>query len=97
MLRPTGGVAEVAGFNVVDNPLEVKRRIGYVPETGAMYQTLSVSEYLTLVGTLHNMRPEEIASRSVQMLQLFCIGDSINRRIDTLSKGMRQRSFFPRR
>lgn len=91
ILRPTSGVAEVAGFNVADSPLEVKRRIGYAPETGAMYQTLSVSEYLTLVGTIHSIHPKEIAHRAKQMLQLFCIGDSLNRRIDTLSKGMRQK------
>lgn len=90
-LRPTSGTAEVAGFNVAEQPLEVKRRIGYVPETGQMYQTLSVVEYLTLVGTLHHMDPSEIDRRATQMLQLFCIGDAINHRIDTLSKGMRQK------
>ena len=90
-LRATSGVADVAGFDVAEQPLEVKTRIGYVPETGSMYQMLSVMEYLTLVGTLHHMEPADIAERSVKMLQLFCIGDSANNRIDTLSKGMRQK------
>jgi ABC-2 type transport system ATP-binding protein len=90
-LRPSGGKAEVAGFNVVEQPLEVKKRIGYVPELGQMYQTLSVMEYLTLVGSLHHMEPAEIDRRATQMLQLFYIGDSGNSRIDTLSKGMRQK------
>lgn len=91
ILKPTEGVAEVAGFDVALQPLEVKKRIGYVPETGTMYQLLSVMEYLTLVGTLHSMPPAEIHRRGIQMLQLFCIGDSANSRIDTLSKGMRQK------
>ncbi|MBL8813277.1 MAG: ABC transporter ATP-binding protein [Planctomycetaceae bacterium] len=91
MLRPTEGTAEVAGFDVTANPLEVRRRIGYVPETGPLYQLLSVMEYLTLVGTLHHLPPDEIHTRATKMLQLFCIGDSANKRIDTLSKGMRQK------
>ena len=49
-LRPTAGRAFVADFDVRENPLEVKKRIGYVPETGALYSTLNASEYLALVG-----------------------------------------------
>ncbi|HND53863.1 MAG TPA: ABC transporter ATP-binding protein [Pirellulaceae bacterium] len=90
-LRPTSGKAEVAGFDVGEQPLEVKRRIGYVPETGQMYPLLSVIEYLTLVGTLHHLPPREIDSRAKELLRLFCIGDSVDSRIDTLSKGMRQK------
>src|SRR5688500_19629122 len=59
LLRPTAGSAAVAGFDVATQPLEVKRRIGYVPETGAVYPTLSASEYLALVGALHEMEPDE--------------------------------------
>src|SRR5688572_13260455 len=53
MIRPTAGRAEVAGFDVTAHPLEVKRRIGYVPESGAMYDNLSAAEYLELVACLH--------------------------------------------
>jgi len=91
VLRPTSGQAVVAGFDVTEEPLEVKKRIGYVPETGAIYQTLSVNEYLALVGALHHLEPSEIDERGRRMLQLFAIADSANSRIDTLSKGMRQK------
>jgi ABC-2 type transport system ATP-binding protein len=91
VLRPTGGGASVAGFDVVRESLEVKRRIGYVPETGTVYSTLSANEYLTLVGALHDMEPGEVAERSAQMLELFQIRDAADRRLDTLSKGMRQK------
>jgi ABC-2 type transport system ATP-binding protein len=91
VMRPTSGKATVAGFDVLEQPLEVKKRIGYVPETGAIYQTLSVNEYLALVGALHHMEPAEIDERGRKMLQLFAIADSANKRIDTLSKGMRQK------
>ena len=91
VLRPTSGAASVAGFDVVGESLEVKKRIGYVPETGTVYSTLSANEYLALVGALHDMEPEEVAERSQRMLELFQIMDAADRRLDTLSKGMRQK------
>jgi ABC-2 type transport system ATP-binding protein len=91
VLRPTAGRATVAGFDVADQPLEVKRRIGYVPEVGAVYPTLSVNEYFALVGALHHLEPAEIAARGQRMLELFQIADAANQRLDTLSKGMRQK------
>ena len=75
VLRPTAGRALVAGYDVGQEPLEVKRRIGYVPETAAVYATLSANEYLTLVGTLHHMEPNHIAERTQQLLRLFEILD----------------------
>ena len=91
VLRPTAGRVVVAGFDVSQEPLEVKRRVGYVPETGAVYSTLSPNEYLALVGALHNLEPEITAERSQRLLQLFKIEDAVDRRLDTLSKGMRQK------
>jgi ABC-2 type transport system ATP-binding protein len=91
VLRPTSGEGSVAGFDVVRESLEVKKRIGYVPETGTVYSTLSANEYLALVGALHDMEPEEVAERTARMLELFQIKDAADRRLDTLSKGMRQK------
>ena len=90
-LRQTSGSATVAGFDVSQEPLEVKRRIGYVPETGTVYSTLSANEYLALCGALHEMEPAEVAERTARMLELFQIADAADRRLDTLSKGMRQK------
>ena len=91
VLRPSGGRARVAGFDVAEQPLEVKKRIGYVPETGAVYETLSVNEYLALVGALHHIEPGDVADRSRRMLELFKIPEAADQRLDTLSKGMRQK------
>ena len=91
VLRPSAGEARVAGFDVIHESLEVKKRIGYVPETGTVYSTLSANEYLALVGALHDMEPEEVGERSARMLELFQIKDAADRRLDTLSKGMRQK------
>ena len=91
VLRPDAGEASVAGFDVVHESLEVKKRIGYVPETGTVYSTLSANEYLALVGALHDMEQQEVAERSARMLELFQLKDAADRRLDTLSKGMRQK------
>lgn len=90
-LTPTSGRVFVAGMDVALQPLEVKRRIGYVPETGTIYQTLSVEEYFALIGALHHIEPVEIDGRGRQMLELFGINDVRHQRINTLSKGTRQK------
>jgi len=91
VMPPTSGAASVAGFDVAQEALEFKRRIGYVPESAAAYSTLSVEEYLALVGALHHMDPNDVDQRSRRTLELFGIKDSAQSRIDTLSKGMRQK------
>jgi ABC-2 type transport system ATP-binding protein len=91
LLRATQGTAQVAGYDIVAEPLEVKRRIGYVPELGAVYLSLSANEYLTLVGALHDLEPAVVAQRSRHFLDLFGLSAAEHFRMDTLSKGMRQK------
>jgi ABC-2 type transport system ATP-binding protein len=91
MIRPTGGSAVVAGFDVVDQPLEVKKRIGYVPETAAVYDGLTAAEYLELVACLHHLDPKTSAARRSELLGLFGLGDVQHQRMTEFSKGMRQK------
>jgi ABC-2 type transport system ATP-binding protein len=91
MIRPTAGRAQVAGFDVMEHPLEVKRRIGYVPESGAMYDNLSAAEYLELVACLHHIAPTAAASRIDELLDLFDLTDVKNQRVTEYSKGMKQK------
>jgi ABC-2 type transport system ATP-binding protein len=91
MIRPTSGRAQVAGFDVMEHPLEVKRRIGYVPESGAMYDNLSAAEYLELVACLHHIAPTAAASRIDELLDLFDLTDVKNQRVTEYSKGMKQK------
>ena len=91
MIRPTSGRAQVAGFDVMEHPLEVKRRIGYVPESGAMYDNLSAAEYLELVACLHHIAPTVAASRIDELLDLFDLTDVKNQRVTEYSKGMKQK------
>ena len=91
LIRPSSGLALVAGFDVVTQPLEVKRRIGYVPETAAIYDALTAVEYLELVACLHHLEPKTAAARRNELLELFGLGEAQNQRMTEYSKGMRQK------
>jgi len=91
LIRPTSGTARIAGFDVVDQPLEVKRRIGYVPESGAMYESLTADEHLELVACLHHLEPSAARSRTSEVLEMFGLEADRHRRMTEFSKGMRQK------
>lgn len=85
------GSVNVCGFNVTTNPLEVKRRVGYVPETAAMYDALTPMEYLQFVGRLYGLEIDEVEKRAEEMLALFELSREKKKRMSTFSKGMRQK------
>lgn len=91
MIRPTSGRAAVAGFDIAEQPIEVKKRIGYVPEAAALYDGLTATEYLELVGCLHHLDPKASATRRTELLDLFGLGDVQHQRMNEFSKGMRQK------
>src|SRR5437660_3015472 len=62
-LPPTSGAATVAGFDVLEHPLEVKKRIGYLPETPPLYPEMEVHEYLTFVGRPKGISGADVARR----------------------------------
>ena len=91
LLVPSEGQVVVMGHDVAASPLEVKRRIGYVPESGALYTSLTPNEYLSLVAELHRMDRALAAERIGQLLGAFDVAEAADRQIETLSKGMRQK------
>jgi len=91
MLPPTAGSARVAGFDVETQPLEVKRRIGFVPESGAVYENLTGREYLELVASLHHLEMAAARPRMHEMLELFGILRDADLRMTQFSKGMKQK------
>jgi ABC-2 type transport system ATP-binding protein len=88
-MPPTSGLAEVAGFDVVDQSLEVRRRVGYLPETVPLYPDMSVFEYLKFMGDLH--RVPHVEDRVDEVLEIVHMEDRAEGYISNLSKGMRQR------
>lgn len=91
LLADFEGEARVAGVDVRDDALAVKRRIGYVPETIALYEGLSAREYLELVGRLRRLPEGSIGSRVDGLVELFGLGDRIHDPLRGFSKGMRQK------
>jgi ABC-2 type transport system ATP-binding protein len=90
-LPPTSGSATVAGFDVLENPLEVKRRIGYLPEMPPLYPEMRTAEYLTFVGKLKRLRGAELSNRVNFVLDRCAISDVKEKVLGKLSKGYRQR------
>jgi ABC-2 type transport system ATP-binding protein len=87
----TEGHARVAGFDCTDQPLEVKRQIGYLPETPPVYQELTVTEYLTFVGRLRGMTGQNLTAGLDQAIGKLELGSVRHRLIGNLSRGYRQR------
>ena len=90
-LPPTSGTATVAGFDVLEQPLEVKKRIGYLPETPPLYPEMRTVEYLTFVGKLKGLSGSELRQRIDSVCERCAITDVKNKLLGKLSKGYRQR------
>jgi ABC-2 type transport system ATP-binding protein len=90
-LPATDGRAIVAGFDVFDQPIEAKRRTGYLPETPPLYPDMSVVEYLGFVANIKGVPPSERHQRLQQVMERTRIADVANRLCSKLSKGYRQR------
>jgi ABC-2 type transport system ATP-binding protein len=90
-LPPTSGSATVAGFDVLQSPLEVKKRIGYLPEAPPLYQEMRTDEYLTFVGKLKGLSGAELRQRVDTVCERCAVADVKNKLLGKLSKGYRQR------
>ena len=90
-LPPSAGSATVAGFDVLEQPLEVKKRIGYLPETPPLYPEMDTTEYLTFVGKLKGLTGGELRQRIDYVCERCAITDVRHKLLGRLSKGYRQR------
>jgi len=90
-LPPTSGSAMVAGFDVLEQPLEVKRRIGYLPEMPPLYPEMRTAEYLTFVGRLKGLSGGELRQRVDAVCERCAVADVKEKLLGKLSKGYRQR------
>ncbi len=88
-MPPTDGEAIIAGYNIVDESLEARKRIGYLPETTPLYTEMIVFDYLKYMGELRGV--PEVDERVDEVLGMVGLGDRANGYIGNLSKGMRQR------
>jgi ABC-2 type transport system ATP-binding protein len=91
LLAPTGGQATVAGFDIVQQPQQVRLRIGVALQDVALDPQQTGEELLRLQGQLYGLTHKEIDGRLIELRALVDIGDALDRRIDTYSGGMRRR------
>lgn len=85
------GEVLVFGLDVRKHALEIKQRIGYIPENAALYDVLTPVEYLRFIGKLYGMNEDAIRTKSWELLRLFNLADKAETRMDTFSKGMKQK------
>jgi len=90
-MPPTHGTVRIAGFDCLQTPWEVKKYIGYLPETPPLYLELTVSEYLMFVGRIKRVHPEQLAERMDTIIVQTGLADVRGRVIGHLSRGYRQR------
>lgn len=88
---PTAGEVIVGGFKVSENPMAVKRITGYLPEHNPLYLDLYVHEYLSFVGKLYGLHGDALKKRVGEMVEICGLTREQNKKIETLSKGYRQR------
>jgi ABC-2 type transport system ATP-binding protein len=90
-LPPSAGSANVSGFDVLEQPLEVKKRIGYLPETPPIYPEMETAEYLQFVGKLKGLSGTDLQKRVDYVAERCAVADVKNKLLGKLSKGYRQR------
>ena len=90
-MPPTEGRAVVAGFDVLDQPIEAKRRTGYLPETPPLYPDMSVRDYLLFVAAIKGVARSDRRARVARVMERTRVADMADRQCAKLSKGYRQR------
>jgi ABC-2 type transport system ATP-binding protein len=90
LLRPDSGAASVAGVDVLADPLEVKRRIGYVPDEPLLYENMSGQRFLSFIADVFGI-PGEERSRILELAEEFELRDALGDRISSYSHGMKQK------
>ena len=90
-IPPTSGTVSVNGFDVMDQPMEVKRIVGYLPEHNPLYLDMYVREYLSFVAGIHHITGAAANQRIERMIEETGLGLEAHKKIGALSKGYRQR------
>jgi len=91
LIPATSGRAFVAGFDLALQPVEAKRRLGYVPESPALFDALTADAFLDIIGALYHLDPATARKRRAELLDLFGLADARFKRLRECSKGMKQK------
>ncbi len=91
-IPPSSGNAEICGYSILDDPLQVRNQIGYLPESAPSYDEMLVGEFLKFVAEIRGYSGMELKRRVGIVIEKTSLNDVENQMIDTLSKGFRQRT-----
>ncbi len=91
ILAASGGTVAVTGLPLPERAIDVKQRIGYVPESAVLFESLTGQEFLELSGRLHDVEEKLLQARIAAILETFSLIGERESRLDTYSKGMRQK------
>jgi len=94
LMRPSGGTARIDGIDIRQSPVEVKKRIGYVPDMPYLYERLTAAEFFRFTADLYDVPRSTIDARLEEMFGLFSLLDHRNALVRELSHGMRQRLIY---
>lgn len=86
-----GGSAKIAGFDITENPLEAKRRLGYLPDVPPLHGEMRVNDFITYTAKLHKLPKDRVKPRVAETIERLSLGDVQDRLVGNLSKGYRQR------
>ncbi len=90
-IKPSSGSIDVNGINTEDNPIEVKKLIGYLPESSPIYSDMLVYDYLKFIADIRNITPSSVLNRLQELADLCGIREVMHKSVSTLSKGYKQR------
>jgi len=96
ILTPTAGTAKVDGYDICENPVEVRRRVGFLSGDTRLYHRLTPRELLNYFGELYGMDRKEINDRIEELSTLLDMGGFLDVKIDKLSQGMKQKTSIAR-
>ena len=91
IIQDYSGEVMVMGKSLRENIMEVKSKVGYIPELADIYDLLTPAEYLAFIGKLYHLADNVVEERSRRMLTSFGLMENINQRMDSFSKGMKQK------
>ncbi len=94
LLKPTAGTATIGGFDVIRQPLEAKRLIGYIPDMPFLYDRLTATEFFEFMGDLYDVGDDVIAARHEELFAFFGLTEHHNALVRELSHGLRQRLIY---
>ena len=91
-IPPSSGTADICGFSILENPLQARAQIGYLPESAPSYDEMLGGEFLRFVGEVRGYSGKELHRRVSIVIEMTALGDVKDQMIETLSKGFRQRT-----